>query len=185
VINLYKFDQDRWGGYVMRFLSFKNDKEHKLGDTPIPGGNLKVYRSVDTRQHLSYEGQSGFKYIPVNEDVELNIGSVSNVIVEPTLMNVATDNYRYDRHGNISGWDDIQTWQIEVRNTRPIDIKLEIHRSFDTQYWDITNGGSFGEYEKEDLDTVKYTLNMAPFTRQTFTYTVRLYRGLRQGDWTP
>ncbi|MHC4230431.1 MAG: hypothetical protein ACYSW0_23605, partial [Planctomycetota bacterium] len=65
VVNLYKFEQERYGNSVVRFLSFKNDEEHKLGDTPIPGGMLKVYRSADEKGHLSYTGQSSFKYIPV------------------------------------------------------------------------------------------------------------------------
>ena len=47
VVNLYKFEEDRYGPQVVRFLSFKNDKEHKLGATPIPDGTLKVYRTAD------------------------------------------------------------------------------------------------------------------------------------------
>ncbi|MHC4337788.1 MAG: DUF4139 domain-containing protein, partial [Planctomycetota bacterium] len=74
VINLYKYNERKYGNAVVRFLSFKNDIEHDLGDTPIPGGMLKVYRTVDQDQHLSYVGQSSFKYIPVDEDVELNLG---------------------------------------------------------------------------------------------------------------
>ena len=31
VINLYKYEEQRYGPSVVRFLSFKNDKEHKLG----------------------------------------------------------------------------------------------------------------------------------------------------------
>ncbi|MCK4293345.1 MAG: hypothetical protein KAY65_09120, partial [Planctomycetes bacterium] len=46
VVNLYKFEQERYGNAVVRFLSFKNDEEHELGETPIPGGMLKVYRGV-------------------------------------------------------------------------------------------------------------------------------------------
>ena len=38
VVNLYKYEQQRYGPSVVRFLSFKNDEKHKLGDTPIPGG---------------------------------------------------------------------------------------------------------------------------------------------------
>ncbi|NIS79890.1 MAG: hypothetical protein GTO14_06735, partial [Anaerolineales bacterium] len=53
VVNLYKYEQQRYGNSVVRFLSFKNDEEHELGETPIPGGMLKVYRSVDDRGHLS------------------------------------------------------------------------------------------------------------------------------------
>jgi len=52
VVNLYKFEQERYGNNVVRFLSFKNDEEHKLGDTPIPGGLLKVYRGVGEKGHL-------------------------------------------------------------------------------------------------------------------------------------
>ena len=73
VVNLYKYEEDRYGRQVIRFLSFKNDEEHELGETPIPGGVLKVYRTVDDARHLSYEGQSSFKYIPVGEDVELSL----------------------------------------------------------------------------------------------------------------
>jgi hypothetical protein len=61
VVNLYKYEQERYGNSVVRFLSFKNDEEHKLGDTPIPGGMLKVYRSADNQGHLSYTGQAGMR----------------------------------------------------------------------------------------------------------------------------
>ena len=61
VVNLYKYEEQRYGSNVVRFLSFKNDKEHKLGETPIPGGMLKVYRDVGDKEHLSYTGQSSFK----------------------------------------------------------------------------------------------------------------------------
>ena len=86
VVNLYKYEQQRYGNSVVQFLSFKNDEEHELGDTPIPGGMLKVYRNAGDAGHLSYTGQSSFKYIPVDEDVELNLGPVANVVVEPKLM---------------------------------------------------------------------------------------------------
>ncbi len=73
VINLYKYEQERYGDTVIRFLSFTNDEKHDLGKTPIPGGMLKVYRDTDKEGHFSYEGQSDFKYIPVNQEVELNL----------------------------------------------------------------------------------------------------------------
>jgi hypothetical protein len=91
VVNLYKYDERKYGRAVTRFLSFKNDTEHDLGDTPIPGGMLKVYRTADADEHLSYVGQSSFKYIPVDEDVELNLGAVADVVVEPTLMDFKTE----------------------------------------------------------------------------------------------
>lgn len=179
VVNLYKYEEERYGSSVVRFLSFKNDKEHKLGDTPIPGGLLKVYRGVGDEGHLSYTGQSSFKYIPVDEDVELNLGAVADVVVEPKLMDFETRNYTFDRRGNISGWDEIRTFNIEVRNTREIPIKVEIKRNFNTQYWDLKEAGEVGEFEKEDLDTVKFTLRLEPRSKKAFEYVLTTYHGVR------
>jgi hypothetical protein len=183
VVNLYKYEEERYGPSVVRFLSFKNDDEHELGETPIPGGLLKVYRGVGEEGHLSYAGQSSFKYIPVDEDVELNLGPVANVVVEPKLMEFKTENYRFDRRGNVSGWDEIRTFKIEVKNTREIPVRVEIQRNFNTQYWDIKNRGDSGEFEKVDLDTIKFTLPLEPRSAKTFEYVLRTYQGVRQEDW--
>jgi hypothetical protein len=180
VINLYKFEDDRYGPQVRRYLSFTNDEDHELGETPIPGGNLKVYRTVDDDRHLSYTGQSSFKYIPVGEEVELNLGAVSNVIVEPKLMEEQTDNYRFNRDGNIDGWDEIRTWQLNIKNTRDLPVKIEIKRNFNTNAWDIENIGDTEKYyEKVDLDTVKYTLMLGPKSEQTLEYELTTYQGTR------
>jgi len=188
VVNLYKYEQERYGNSVVRFLSFKNDEEHKLGDTPIPGGMLKVYRSAGDKGHLSYTGQSAFKYIPVDEDVELNLGPVGDVVVEPKLMDFKTHNYRYDRKGDISGWDEIRTFMIEVRNTREIPAKIEINRNFPTQYWELKKNGDIGGFEKVDLNTVKFTLNLEPRSKSKFQYVLTTYHGTRENAlvaWDP
>jgi hypothetical protein len=182
VVNLYKYEQERYGNSVVRFLSFKNDEEHKLGETPIPGGMLKVYRGVDDEEHLSYTGQSSFKYIPVDEDVELNLGPVANVVVEPTLMDYRTENYRFDRRDNITGWDEVRKFKIEVRNTREIGVKVEIQRNFNTPYWKLEKSGEFDKFEKVDLDTVKFTLILEPRSAKKFEYTLTTYHGVRREE---
>ncbi len=185
VVNLYKYEEERYGTSVVRFLSFKNDKEHELGETPIPGGMLKVYRNAGDEGHLSYTGQSSFKYIPVDEDVELNLGAVANVVVEPKLMDFKTENYRFDRRGNISGWDEIRTFKIEVKNTRDIDVKVEIKRNFNTTYWDLIRSGDIDNFEKVDADTTKFTLTLKPRSKREFGYVLRTYHGQRQESWKP
>jgi hypothetical protein len=182
VVNLYKYEQERYGNSVMRFLSFKNDEEHKLGDTPIPGGMLKVYRGVDDAQHLAYVGQSAFKYIPVDEDVELNLGAVADVVVEPKLMDFRTENYKYDRHRDISGWDEVRKFRIEVRNTRDLEVKVEIQRNFGTTYWDMQTSQG---HENVDKDTVKFPLQLEPRSKQAFEYVLRTYHGTREENWRP
>ena len=179
VVNLYKFEEERYGNSVVRFLSFTNDREHELGETPIPGGRLKVYRNVGQEGHLSYTGQSEFKYIPVNEEVELNLGAVANVVVEPKLMDFETENYRFDSDGDIIGWDEIRSYEIEIRNTRDIAIKVEIKRNFPTQFWQITGND---DYEEFNVDTIKFMLDMQPESKETLTYTLRTYHGTREDD---
>jgi hypothetical protein len=185
VVNLYKYEEERYGPGVVRFLSFKNDKEHKLGETPIPGGMLKVYRSAGDQGNLSYTGQSEFKYIPVDEDIELNLGAIGDIVVEPKLIDYKTENYRFDSGGNVAGWDEIRTFKVEVKNTRDIDVKVEIKRNFPTQYWDIKNSGEFGAFEKVDLSTVKFTLDLQPHSARTFEYVLRTYHGVREENWRP
>jgi hypothetical protein len=184
VVNLYKFEEERYRSSVVRFLSFKNDKEHKLGRTPIPGGSLKIYRSADAQEHLSYTGQSSFKYIPVDQDVELNLGSVSDIVVEPTLMDVKTDNYRFDPKRNVSGWDEIRVFEITVKNTRDIPVKVEIRRNFPTTYWTLERAGQVDQFEKVDQDTVKFNLLLQPRSERKFQYTLTTYNGVRTEDWT-
>ena len=184
VINLYKFEEDRYGLVVRRYLSFTNDEDHELGETPIPGGGMKVYRTVDDNQHLSYEGTSSFKYIPVGEEIELNLGAVSNVIVEPKLMDEKTDNYRFDTKGNIDGWDEIRTYKLEIKNTRDLPVKIEIKRNFHPHTWDIKNiGDAKTYYEKIDMNSVKYTLALEPQSEKTLEYELTTYQGTRVEDW--
>jgi len=180
VVSLYKFEQQRYGDLPIRFLGFKNDKAHKLGDTPIPGGAIRVFRLVDDARHLSYEGRSGFKYIPVGEDAELNLGAVRNLIVTPVLMAYRTDHYTFDKKGQVAGWDEIRTFRITVKNTRAVAARLEIKRNFNTDIWDIKNSGDYGKFEKEDKNTVKYTLQLPPRSNQVFEYTLTTYQGSRQ-----
>jgi hypothetical protein len=184
VVNLYKFEEERYGTSVTRFLSFKNDEVHKLGRTPIPDGALTVYRSADQQKHLAYEGQSSFKYIPVNEDVELNLGAVADVVVEPNLIETRTDNYRFDSRRNISGWDDIAVYSVQVRNTREVPVKVEITRNFESPYWDLKRSDDVGSFEKVDLDTVKFTIELPPHSKQVFGYTLTTYNGVRAQEWS-
>ena len=180
VVNLYKYEQERYGNSVVRFLSFKNDEEHELGATPIPGGMLKIYRSADDEGHLSYTGQSSFKYIPVDEDIELNLGAVGDVVVEPKLMDYSTANYMFDSESDITGWDEVREYRIKVKNTRDLPVKVEIIRNFNTTYWEIDKDGDFDQYEQIDKDTVKFTLQLKPRSTKEFTYVLTTFHGKRQ-----
>ena len=165
----------------MRFVAFANDEEHNLGQTPIPNGTMKIYGQTDVEGYLSYVGGTSVKYIPVDEEVDLNLGPARLVKVEPTMMNYKTEKYVYDREKNIAGWDEIRTWKIEVTNTRELPIELEITRGFGTAYWTLQ---ADIPYEKHDATHVRFTLNFEPRSKQTFGYTVTTYHGVREETLT-
>jgi hypothetical protein len=186
VKSLYKYDQQRWGTQAIRFVSFTNDEEHNLGQTPIPNGTVKIYGKADANGYLSYVGGTSVKYIPVDEEVELNLGPARLVRVEPILMNYKTENYVYDKEKNITGWDEIRTWKIEVTNTRELPIDLEITRGFGTSYWKLVlvDPASIPDdavtYEKYDATHARFKLMRKPRSKWTFGYTVTTYHGVRE-----
>jgi hypothetical protein len=177
VRSLYKYDEERWGSQTIRFVAFTNDEEHNLGQTPIPNGNVKIYNQADSQGYLSYVGGTDIKYIPVNEEVELNLGAARLVKVEPTLMDFKTENYVYDRKGNISGWDEVRAWEIKITNTRELPIEIEITRGFGTAYWKLR---SDTPYERHDATHARFKLNLEPRSKRTFSYTVTTYHGVRE-----
>jgi hypothetical protein len=180
VKSLYKYDEERWGRNTIRFVAFTNDEKHNLGQTPIPNGDVKIYSQADDLGYLSYVGGTNIKYIPVNEEIELNLGPARLVTVEPKLMDFKTENYLFDSKGNISGWDEVQTWQIEVTNTRILPIEIEITRGFGTAYWQMKFGEKDISYEKYDVTHARFKLNLSPRSKRTFEYTVRTYQGERE-----
>jgi hypothetical protein len=107
------------------------------------------------------------------------LGEVENVVVTPTLMEFKTENYTFDTDRNVSGWDDVKTFKLEVKNTRPVAVKVEIQRNFPGLKWDLAPVGDCGLFEKVDLDTVKFTLVLPPRSQKEFKYTVREYQGKR------
>jgi hypothetical protein len=180
VKSLYKYDEERWGDQTIRFVAFENDKEHNLGQTPIPDGSVKIYSQVDSKGYLSYVGGTDIKYIPVDEEVELNLGPARLVKVEPGLMDYKKDNFVFDWwRRNITGWDEIRTWKIDVINTRTLPIEIEITRGFDMAYWTLRVDGGEVAYEKHDATHARFKVNLEPRIKRTLGYTVTTYHGVR------
>ncbi len=188
VESLYKYDEERWGGQTRRFVKFANDEEHNLGDTPIPNGQVRIFAQADEDGSLSYVGGTSVKYIPVNEEVELDLGTARLVKVEPKLMDFKTANYKFDRRRNIAGWDEIRTWMIETTNTRELPVEIEITREFGTADWalNLVDPASMAEdaisYEKHDATHARFTLKRKPKSKWTFGYTVTTYHGTRREE---
>ncbi len=179
VENLYEFEEEQWGAQVVRFLSFANDKEHRLGETPIPDGSIRVFRSVDDKGGEAYEGESAFEYIPVDQKVRLNLGAVDDVLVTPVLMEFSTGSFEFDRDGNVSGWDETRRYAVTVKNTRDVPVKVRVTRNVDTGNFTLDPDKDAPGFEKVDKDTVRFNLSLPHGETVKFGYTLATRVGTR------
>ena len=179
VESLYKYDESRWGNQAIRFVSFANDTEHELGQTPLPQGMIRLFGQA-AQGGLTFVGQSEFKYIPVGQDVTLNMGPARYVKVEPVMMSVVTTDHSFDPNGNLVGWNQTRHWAIDVTNTRVIPVEIEITRTLDTETWTMDQYSDTMAYEKYDTRQAKFTLALAPREQRKETYTVTTYHGTNE-----
>ena len=186
VTNLYKYDEERWGPNAIRFLSFANTEACKLGDTPLPNGYVRVFGqgrdgspsrpdgALGQRAlPLAYIGATGIKYIPVGEEVELELGPAQQVVVEPRLMRTRTDAYQFNSDGEISGWDEITNWTIEINNTRDLPVEVEITRATGSNDWNLRTDDPF---EKYDAGHIRFTVRLEPRSTKKIDYELTIKR---------
>ncbi len=164
----YKFEKERWSDQVVRFYRFKNDKESKLGNEPFPEGTVTTFRLVSEDELHSFVGRSAVKYVPVDEQVELELGNDREVMVEPTLMNWIKTNVQFDSNGNVKGWTLKETWEIEAQNSKDIDVVLDVRRNFSGD-WTLN---TTSEFEKVDAGRIKFVIPLKPREQRKFSYEV-------------
>jgi len=125
---LYRYRAHQYGPRPVRFFILANDQEHKLGESPLPDGVIRVFRD-NGRNGLNYFTAQSAKYIPIKEKIELNVGTDDQLVYERLVLDVARSEFQYDntkRPPRVVGWDETQTWQEEVRNYRAKPIRIEI-----------------------------------------------------------
>src|SRR6187397_1623716 len=77
----YRYRPQEYGEQLVRMYLLKNDKESKLGTTPLPDGDVRVFRD-NGRDGLSYLAQQAIKYVPIGDKIELNLGVDPEVVFE-------------------------------------------------------------------------------------------------------
>jgi len=123
---LYRLRPHQYGPRPIRFFMLKNDREHKLGTTPLPNGAVRTFRD-NGRDGLSFLGQQSITYVPIKEDIELNVGTDDEVIHKRTRMGVIRSNFVYaGRTPHVVGWDETQSWKEEIRNFKAKAIRMEV-----------------------------------------------------------
>jgi hypothetical protein len=168
ITSYYKYERERWNDRVIRFYRFTNGVPSKLGKEPLPDGEVKAFRIMSDDQLYSFVGRTSVKYIPVNEQVELELGNDQEVMVKPSLMNWIKTDLQFDDNGNVKGWTIKETWEFEVQNSKDIDVVLDIRRNFAGD-WSLATQAP---YEQVDATKIKFVLPLKAREKQKFSYEV-------------
>ena len=173
ITSYYKFERERWQDAVMRYYRFTNSTPSQLGKEPLPDGAVMAFRLATDDKLYAFVGRTSVKYIPIKETVELELGHDLEVLVKPTLTNWAKTDIAFNTNGDVKGWTTKETWEIEVQNSKDIDIVLDIRRNFAGD-WELKTDA---KYEKVDADKVKFVLPLKSREKQKFSYELTTRHG--------
>jgi hypothetical protein len=141
----YRYRPQEYGAQLVRMYLLTNNKESKLGTSPLPDGVVRVFRD-NGRDGLSYLTQQSVKYIPIGDKIELNLGPDSEVIFEWLKLKTHRSDiwfqvngvgvfhkldeagFRAEPNMTVVGWDDHETYSQRVRNYTAKPIELDIRR---------------------------------------------------------
>lgn len=187
VKNRYVYEPDRYGKGVNHMLTFKNEAEDSgasgykgLGQTPLPGGEFKVFQRLDTDGGLIFMGSDRSKYIPLSKEVRLNLGKTTRVTIDPRVMSFKKANLTFDKKGNLSGFDEIRKIIVDTANFTKAPALVEIVENLETKAFTVTDVTCSGTYEKIDLDSFKFLITLAPGAREKIEYTLTTFKGERK-----
>ena len=142
----YRYRPQEYGEQLVRMYLLTNNKESKLGTSPLPDGVVRVFRD-NGRDGLSYLTQQTVKYIPIGDKIELNLGPDPEVIFEWIKLKTHRSDiwfqvngvnvfHKMDEQGlqieqnmSVVGWDDHEIYSQRVRNYTAKPIELEIRRT--------------------------------------------------------
>jgi len=143
----YRYRPAEYGQQLVRMYLLTNDKDSKLGTTPLPDGTVRLFRD-NGRGGLSYLTAQTIKYIPIGDKIELNLGPDPNVLFELVKLRSYRENIWLQVNGadifrqvgapgiqievnsSVVGWDDHEIYTQRIRNYTAKPIELEVRRSF-------------------------------------------------------
>jgi hypothetical protein len=94
----YRYRPAEYGDRLVRMYLLTNDKESKLGATPLPDGVVRLFRRSG-RDGLSFLVAQPLKYIPIGDKIELNLGPDPEVIFELVRLRAWRDTVWMELHG--------------------------------------------------------------------------------------
>ncbi|MCH8824621.1 MAG: DUF4139 domain-containing protein [Planctomycetes bacterium] len=142
----YRYRPAEYGNQLVRLFILRNDEASSLGETPLPDGVVRLFRD-NGRDGLSFLTAYSSKYVPIGQEIELNLGSDPQVIYERLRLRSWRDDFWFRTENvktyfsptqgqkirnnyPVGGWDEHEQRVERIRNYRDKAIEVEIRLSF-------------------------------------------------------
>jgi hypothetical protein len=122
---VYRMRSHQYGAQPVQFFIWNNDAEHSLGDSPLPDGQVNLFKD-NGDDGLSFLARQYVRYVPIKADLEINLGTDDLVVYETKRSSVERMQFTFNVHNNVHGWDEKTLWTDTIRNyhTKPITFEL-------------------------------------------------------------
>ncbi len=142
----YRYRPAEYGQQLVRLYILRNDEASHLGSTPLPNGMVRLFRD-NGRDGLSFVTSYQTKYVPIGQEIELNLGLDPQVVHERVRVRSWRDNFWFQGRRpkiyfspteghqirpsyTVAGWDDNERWVERIRNYPDEPIEVEIRLNF-------------------------------------------------------
>jgi hypothetical protein len=172
---VYRMRSHQYGDQPNRFFIWTNDAEHKLGDSPLPDGQVNLFRD-NGDEGLSFLARQYLRYVPIKANIEINLGTDDLVVYETKRSSVERMGFTFytsNRKEYVHGWDEKTLWTDTIRNYRTKPITFELRRQW---YGDI-------ELESEiettlfDYQTAEMTMEVGARSEEEYPVTILQHFG--------
>ncbi|MEZ5582080.1 MAG: DUF4139 domain-containing protein [Candidatus Competibacteraceae bacterium] len=171
----YRYRVREYGDQLVRLYLLTNDADSGLGTTPLPDGQVRIFRD-NGRDGLSFLAAQSIKYVPIGDKIELNLGVDPEVIFELVKLRTFRDNIwlrlqggniyrpvdnvgvRVEINSQVAGWNEHQVFSQRIRNYSGKPIVVEIRREYPD---DVTFRSQLNP-KLHDFRTVEFTANLQP-----------------------
>ncbi|MFP6674613.1 MAG: hypothetical protein VB878_06010, partial [Pirellulaceae bacterium] len=168
---VYRMRVYQYGPRPVRFFVWNNDDEHKLGESPLPDGTIRLFRD-NGRDGLSYLGQQALLYVPIRAEIEVNLGPDDLVIYKQRKTRTTRFNFQF-KNNNVIGWDEQQGWIHTMRNYRDKPIKFELRLQWAGDV-DITPESETTAF---DYRTIEAEFSVPSSGKSEYEFSARIHHG--------
>jgi hypothetical protein len=186
----YRYRPREYGDQLVRLYTFRNDEASSLGTCPLPDGIVRVFRAQGPNDGagdgLAFLTAFTTKYIPIGQEIDVNLGRDPEVVYERRLLRTWRDDIWFqDRNGRtllgpgeiqrvtdddpVVGWNQNTRWNERVRNGRPVPVDVELRLAYPG---DILLDGRGTGVTLFDVQTAQFAGTIAGGSAGNVEYTV-------------